>query len=171
MKCTALHADAIAMTHAPLAPLEVVPAACTHMHTHTQPESFYVSIRTKHAVFPFSVMLSSPPAVLFNKSLSAHLSPACVRMCIYACAAWSRSQPLAPAHPGRIRTQSSKVSQTASSPSCLSFAHSHCLRSWALALRRQSQHTHPPTTPNINLKPENVSSSRRAASNIRSHSR
>lgn len=70
------------LSHDSHTPPEAVPA-------HTQPESFHISIGTKRAVFPFSVMPPSPPAVLFNKSLSAHLLSTYVRMCIYACAAGS----------------------------------------------------------------------------------
>lgn len=104
MKYTALHVNVMAMTHTPLVPLEVVPA---HIHTNTLSQSFYISIAAKLAVFPFSVMLPSPPAVLFNKSLSAHLLSTCVRMCIYACVARSWSQWLSPVRSGHVRAQSS----------------------------------------------------------------
>lgn len=129
----ALHVNVTAMTH-------------THISRHTQPQSFYISISTKRAAFPFSVMLSSPPAALFNKSLSARPSSARARMCVCARAARGVEASGSPLHAQAISGLGSlTVFQTVSSSSCLSFAHSYCPQSSALALRRQS------LTPNIGV--------------------
>lgn len=71
---TALHANVRAVSHAPLA----VPAHTAWVLSHFH--------QNKAGRVP---LLSLPPAVLFNKSLSAHLLSTYARMCLFACAAGS----------------------------------------------------------------------------------